>query len=163
MKINKTFETDQSRFILCLDDFNSVLPDECIKSLGNVVIYDVALSNVGVLTENEKPDTKAFGEICYFLICFLNDNPETILYFYCDDRNEPPRRRIRKEQMSMQRFRSELFHCFYNRYVHNKNVIKEQIMRTEEKRETCIHLIYPVGVEEQANTIKHAILEQADK
>lgn len=163
MKINKTFETDYSRFVLRLEDFNSVLSEEAQMELGNVVICDVALSNVGLHSSPPIVDTKAFREICEYLVSFLNDNPETILYFYCDDRNKPPRQRKRKSDMSMQRFRSELFHSFYERYVPDQEKIKEHILRTESQVEICIHLIYPAVVEEQANIIKNAISEQACK
>lgn len=163
MKINKTFETDRSRFILRLDDFNSVFPDEYITKLGNVTVYDIALSNEGTLGEKGMADTKAFCEICNYLVSFLRDNPETILYFYCDDRNKPPRQRERKESMSMQRFRSNLFHSFYLRYVKDKQFIKEHIMRIEGEREICIHLIYPSTIEYKAELVKSAISEQAEK
>lgn len=165
MKINKTFETDCSRFILRLDDFNSVLPEEYIKELGNVVICDVALSNEGTITRTEKADTKAFSEICQYLVSFLKDNPETILYFYCDDINKPPRQRERSQKWSMQRFRSELFHSFYQRYVKDKDSIKECIMliEGEEERERFIHLIYPYSIKDKAELIKSAISEQANK
>lgn len=161
--INKTFKTERSRFILRLDDFNSVLPEDDIKEMGNVVIYDVALSNEGTIAENDKADTKAFNDICNYLVSFLKDNPETILYFYCDDRNKPPRQRNRVETMSMQRFRSKLFHSFYMRYVKDKSSIIEHIIKIEGDREIYIHLIYPSVIRNKAEIIKSVISDQAEK
>lgn len=164
MKIHKSFETKDSRFVLRLDDFSSTLPEEYLSVLDDVVIYDVVLHNEGIHKTNKKTDIIAFKEICSYLLSFLKDNPRTIFYFYCDDRNQPPKLR---RKISMQRFRSELFHCFYERYVIEKEMIKEHIIRIDDKevydKEIYIHLIYSSFVEDKAMGLKNIISEQASK
>ncbi len=164
MKIHKSFETKDSRFVLRLDDFSSTLPEEYLSVLDDVVIYDVALHNEGIHKTNKKTDIIAFKEICSYLLSFLKDNPRTIFYFYCDDRNQPPKLR---RNVSMQRFRSELFHCFYVRYVTDKKQIKEHIIRIDDRevydKEIFIHLIYSSIVEDKAIGLKNIISEQASK
>ncbi len=164
MKFHKSFETKDSRFVLRLDDFTSTLPEEYLSVLGDITIYDVALYNEGIHETNKKVDILAFKEICDYLLSFLKDNPKTIFYFYCDDRNRPPK--LRRE-ISMQKFRSELFHCLYERYVSDKKSIMEHIIRIDDKeiseREIYIHLIYPALAEEKAMELKNVISEQASK
>ena len=59
-----------------------MLPDDVKELLGSIEILDISLERV---SGNTPTSPNVLFDISNFIAGVLNDNPETILYFYCDD------------------------------------------------------------------------------
>lgn len=129
---------------------NGLYSEEICEMLGDVVVYNVTLLNISGINK-DFVDIGSFKSICVELIRFLKNNPNSILYYYCDDMHNVPRNRTGK---TPQEFRSKLFKAFFKRYVgYDENLICLDItgetFEDDEthKKEVFIHLILPSSLE----------------
>ncbi|MCQ2087468.1 MAG: hypothetical protein MJZ37_05320 [Bacilli bacterium] len=157
---------EQNNFIfnVSLEDTNlilqlSLLNDTIEYPVDKCRIFDVVLARVG------HGGTKTFqclSSIALRLIEFLESNPNSLLYFYCDDRNEVDRR---NHDISMQEYRHQLFSkmfVFLKRKV-SKGITDEPIIREIDGKKIFIHLIYFDDMKSVADEIKNIIVEQTSK
>lgn len=144
-------KTNNSEFAIELFELEiEKYSEELANKLGDVVIYNVTLLNLSGI-DCEFVDIGAFKFICYELSKFLRNNPNSILYYYCDDMHAVPRNRSCK---TPQEFRSKLFKSFFRRYVGKLDDLKclDIIGQTfeddgETLKDVFMHLILPSSLE----------------
>lgn len=122
-------------------------------------VYDV------VLTRMDQNGTKAFeclSCVTLKLVDFLENHPQSILYFYCDDVHDLARR---DRNISMQEYRHRLFSKMFNhlRRRVSKSITDEPIIREIDGKMIFIHLIYFDDMRFAADELKQIISEQTTK
>lgn len=134
-------------FGLDIESFSKELSDK----LGDVVIYNVTLLNSSGVTK-DFVDIASFESISKELIKFIRNNPNSILYYYCDDMHEVPRNRTCS---TPQEFRSKLFKSFFKRYTKETDDLKyiDIIGQSFEDdginlKDVYMHLILPSPLEQ---------------
>lgn len=161
MKITQPFRTvEGDEYLVLIESFTkSVLPDDIITKFKGVDIVNIAIERVSgeCIT---KPNI--LFDISNFLAGFLLDNENTILYFYCDDINEIPRR---NKNITPQKYRSRLFTKMFDRYILTHPIGKFIDISLEFKtdRDIYIHLIARHTHLPYVNIIKEALIEMSSK
>lgn len=82
----------------------------------SLTFYDVTLMR---MAGNHRLDYKTLNAVSGILARFLDDNPEAILCFYCDDMTDVERNDI---NITPQEFRSRLFSRMFERYTKTHDV-----------------------------------------
>ena len=92
----------------------------------------------------------------------LNDNNNLILYFYCDDMHDIPRR---DKALTPQKFRSLLFSRMFDKYISSNSIINiiNTPIEIKADRHIYIHLISRACHLEHVNAIKSTIMEMESK
>lgn len=141
MEISLSIDKDNSdiyRIIISSIDTN-ILPQNIIDLFyPDIEIADITLER----TKGEnKTKLDVLLKISAIIAGILEENQNLILYFYCDDRNDIPRRNSHE---SPQRFRSRLFSTMFDKYVqthHEINFINTPINIRSNENDIYIHLI----------------------
>ena len=113
MQITRPFSSPQDdNYLIRIGEFNkSMLPDFLAEALQDVEILDVTLERI---EGNNITSLSVLLNITKFIADILRDNENSILYFYCDDIHDIPRR---QKHIKPQHFRSILFSKMFERYV----------------------------------------------
>lgn len=122
-------------------------------------VYDVVLARL------DQNGTKAFeclSCVALKLVDFLENNPRSILYFYCDDVHDLNRR---NRNISKQEYRHRLFSQMFNylKRKASKSITDEAIIREIDGEKIFIHLIYFDDMKFAADELKRIITEQTTK
>ena len=139
MKISVPISSsDGNKYLVNFSSFEeSIIPDPARDILQGIEIIEIVLERV----EGENiSSASSLLEIIGVIWNFMQENESSIIYFYCDDMHEIPRRR---KDLSPQEFRSKLFSCMFDRAVKNsiESYINMPIMLKAEDRDIFIHLI----------------------
>jgi hypothetical protein len=150
---------DEYRIIL--SPFNlDIIPYEVQELLGDdIEIVDVTLERVKGINPT---DIGILLKISNIIGEILNDNGNLILYFYCDDMHDIPRR---DKALTPQKFRSLLFSRMFDKYILSNgitNMINTPI-EIKADRHIYIHLISRDTHLNYVNAIKNAIMGMASK
>ena len=139
---------DEYRIIL--SPFNQdIIPCEVRKSIRDI--------------EGENPtDIGILLKISDIIGKVLNDNNNLILYFYCDDMHDIPRR---DKALTPQKFRSLLFSRMFDKYISSNSIINiiNTPIEIKADRHIYIHLISRACHLEHVNAIKSTIMEMESK
>ena len=103
-------------------------------------------------------DRNALRLISRMLFDFMADNPDNIIYFYCDDFNELPRSG-RHARMSPQEYRSRLFSALFDDETrrHGAGLYVDDVLTFDVDGDTkFIHLIYATANAAKAKVLKDA-------
>lgn len=140
MKIKYPIVDGVNEYLLLIDSFDSKMLRE-VGIEDPIELYDVVLERV---SGNDTSSARVLSTISSCLKVFLMDNPNAILYFYCDDMHDIARGE-NHQCYSPQEYRSRLFSTMFDAekerhdgalpFVNNKIVIN-----TSEGR-AFIHLI----------------------
>ena len=93
----------------------------------------------------------------------FEENETVVLYFYCDDMHDIPRRNT---NISPQKFRSDLFTRMFERYIsmkHKTDIVNTPIIIQTEDRDIYIHLIAKNNHMSFVNTVKSIIADMSVK
>ena len=149
---------DEYRIIL--SPFNQdIIPCEVRKSIRDIEIADVTLERV----KGENPtDIGILLKISDIIGKVLNDSNNLILYFYCDDMHDIPRR---DKALTPQKFRSLLFSRMFDKYISSNSIINiiNTPIEIKADRHIYIHLISRACHLEHVNAIKSTIMEMESK
>lgn len=161
MKVTQPFRTiDGDEYLVLIESLTkSILPDGIIAALEGIDIFNVALERVsGECITNPN----ILFDISNFIAGFLLDNENSILYFYCDDINDIPRR---NKSITPQKYRSDLFTKMFDRYTktHSMEVFVDNPIEFKIDREVYIHLIARNALLPHVNVIKEALIEMSSK
>lgn len=152
--------SEDDKYLVMMESFNkSILPEEISNFLGDIEIVDVTLERV---QGNHATPSSILFEISNIIAGFLLDNENIILYFYCDDIHDIPRRDY---NMTPQKFRSRLFSKMFDRYISHNHVLEVTNTSLEIKsdRDIYIHLIARECHLAYVNAIRNAIMEMEAK
>lgn len=133
----KTSEGDEYLVLIESMAMDTLFDEEDIAFLNGVNLVEITLERV---SGNHKTTAKVLTEISQFIAGVINDNSNSILYFYCDDMHDIPRR---DKSTSPQKFRSNLFSRMFDRYI-TSNGIDDYIntpLEIKADRSIYIHLI----------------------
>ena len=161
MKVTYPIRTaNGDEYLVQIESFDkSMLPNHVKELLGSIEILDISLERV--LGHNSTNASVLF-DISNFIAGVLNDNPETILYFYCDDIHDVDRR---DKSITPQKYRSQLFSRMFDHYTRSHGI--EYIINTplefKTDRDVYIHFISKQEHLEYVDAIKNTIMEFADK
>ena len=95
---------------------------------------------------------------------FLIENPNVILYYYCDEMNAVPGMRPSRD-ISSPEYRNQLFSILYSkgaRQFPELSIIDMPIVFIGEDHKTFIHLIYREGLQDKADMIKDYLTDIAE-
>lgn len=161
MKVTQPFRTTEgSEYLVLIESFTkSILPDDIIAELERIDIVNIALERVSgeCIT---KPNI--LFDISNFIAGFLLDNENSILYFYCDDINDIPRR---NKSITPQKYRSDLFTKMFDRYTstHSMEDFIDNPLEFKTDRDVYIHLIARDTLLPHVDIIKEALIEMSAK
>ena len=85
----KTSEGDEYLVLIESMAMDTLFDEEDIAFLNGVNLVEITLERV---SGNHKTTAKVLTEISQFIAGVINDNSNSILYFYCDDMHDIPRR-----------------------------------------------------------------------
>ena len=158
ISINSGFQ-DEFRIILSPFE-NSIIPDEIRSLLGeSIEIADITLERV----KGDNPtNINILLKISSIIAGIFEDNPNLILYFYCDDMHDILRR---DKKIAPQKFRSKLFSRMLDKYITSnkiKNIINTSI-EIKADRTIYIHLIARDTHLPYVTAIKDVIVEMSSK
>ena len=127
-----------NEYLVRIESFNrEMLPDDVKELLGSIEILDISLERV---SGNTPTSPNVLFDISNFIAGVLNDNPETILYFYCDDIHDVDRR---NRSITPQKYRSQLFSSMFDRYTQSHDIsdIINTPLEFKIDRDVYIHFI----------------------
>ena len=138
----------------------SLFPDNLKPLLDGIELTDITLERMkGTNTTNLTILLKIsniIGEV-------FEENENVVLYFYCDDMHDIPRRNT---NISPQKFRSDLFTRMFERYIsmkHKIDIVNTPIIIQTEDRDIYIHLIAKNNHMSFVNTVKSIIADMSVK
>ena len=157
MQITRPFSSPQGdNYLIRIGEFNkSMLPDFLAEALQDVEILDVTLERI---EGNNITSLSVLLNITKFIADILKDNENSILYFYCNDIHDIPRR---QKHIKPQHFRSILFSKMFERYVtanHIYNFVNTPIKIIAD-RDIYIHFISRTQHLTLVDKMKEAIVE----
>lgn len=122
-------------------------------------VFDVSLSRSG---ENSTKIFECLTSVILKLIKFLEENPNSVLYYYCDDVHDLNRR---NKNISMQEYRHRLFSQMFNYLKRNvsKEISDESVICVFDGSKIFIHLIYFDDMKYAADELKQLIKDQTSK
>lgn len=147
-------------YLVRIESFNrEMLPDDVKALLGSIEILDISLERV---SGNTPTSPNVLFDISNFIAGVLNDNPETILYFYCDDIHDVDRR---NRSITPQKYRSQLFSRMFDHYTrsHDIDYIINTPLEFKKDKDVYIHFISKQEHLKYVDAIKNTILGLADK
>lgn len=147
-------------YLVQIESFNtSMLPDHLKETLGSIKISDISLNRVSGYNPT---NPSVLFDISNFIAGFLNDNPGTILYFYCDDIHDVDRR---DKSITPQKYRSQLFSRMFDHYTksHNVDNLINTPLEIKAGKDVYIHFISKREHLAYVDAIKDVILGYADK
>lgn len=147
-------------YLVRVDSFDrTMLPNDINEMLGSIKILDISLERVSGCNPT---NPSVLFDISNFIAGVLNDNPETILYFYCDDIHDVDRR---DRSITPQKYRSQLFSKMFDHYTHAHDI--DDIINTplefKTDRDVYIHFISKREHLKYVDAFKDKILGFADK
>lgn len=89
-----------------------------LKELDGVFVYDITLAIEEENTEHLEKSINRYSDlitIASYIYVFLQNNPNAILYFFCDDKDVYFNKK-RRSHISCQFFRSMLFSSLFHRF-----------------------------------------------
>ena len=150
-------------FLVSIEPFpKSVLPDELEDILNGIEILDITLERS---SGEGNASTRVLNDISAFIASVFFDNPNSILYFYCDDMHEVPCM-SGKKNMPPQAYRSRLFSRMFERYISANHVECVQNYPVEihlDDRDIFIHLISTADKFPVMHAIGEAIIGMKEK
>jgi len=157
-------ETGRSRLLLKIDSFDlaNALDGQALEQMGKSEVCDVTLLRQ---SDYDGVDRSALKLISHMLFDFLQQNPDNIIYFYCDDFNDLPRSR-HNQALSPQEYRSRLFSALFQDETNRHGIddyLDDVIEFEIEGTKRFIHLIYGIGNAGKAEVFKNAITELCAK
>ncbi len=147
-------------YLVRIESFNrEMLPDDVKALLGSIEILDISLERV---SGNTPTSPNVLFDISNFIAGVLNDNPEIILFFYCDDIHDVDRR---NKSITPQKYRSRLFSRMFDHYTHSHviNYIVNTPLEFKTDKDVYIHFISKQEHLKYVDAIKNTILGLADK
>ena len=157
-------ETGKSQLLLKIDSFDlaNALDSQALQKMGKCEVCDVVLARQ---SDYDGVDRSALKLISHMLFDFLQQNPDNIIYFYCDDFNDLPRSR-HNQILSPQEYRSRLFSALFDDEInkHGKDEYIDDVIEFEvDDMKRFIHLIYGKSNSEKAQILKDALTELCAK
>lgn len=147
-------------YLVQIESFNrSMLPNDINELLGSIEILDISLERV---SGHNTTSPSILFDISNFIAGVLNDNPEIILFFYCDDLHNVERR---DKSITPQKYRSQLFSRMFDHYTcsHDMNDVINTPLEFKTDRDIYIHFISRREHLKYVDAIKYKILGFADK
>ena len=121
MKLSVSLSFDNlDEYRIGLETINSgFLSDKVFEILkdGNIEIVEVILDRVKGTNSTK---LHILSEISNIIYRFFKENPNIILYFFCDDLNAIPNN---LKNIEPQAYRSQLFSALFSRHVNKYNII----------------------------------------
>ncbi len=136
------------------------LPDTIVEILGNhIELVDVTLERI---SGSSIANVKILATISNIIAEVFEENENLILYFYCDDVHEIPRR---NKNLSPQEYRSLLFSNMIDRYLFSKNItdIINTPIKIEAEQDIFIHIISRKSQDIYVKAIQNEILSLNNK
>lgn len=130
------------------------------KHLGGVEIVEVSLVRQ---RGEDTTDLATLSELVTRVGKFMLENPDIILYYYCDEFNSIPDMRPSRD-MPSQEYRNQLFSILYTkgaRQFLELSIIDMPIFFIGEDYKTFIHLIYRESLQDKADMIKDYLTDIA--
>ena len=150
-------QTERSELLIRIEAFdlaNTLEPDDLPK-MGASEVCDVSLLRK---SDYSGVDRKALRLISKMLFDFMADNPDNIIYFYCDDFNDLPRSG-KHMKLSPQEYRSRLFSALFADETrrHGAGMYVDDVLSFDVGGENkFIHLIYGTANADKAKVLKDA-------
>lgn len=165
MNISFDLNTDKGDHLrVALSVFaKNILPDSVIEHINQINIYDVVLERISGINPIS---ISSLTKIANFLFNFLSENPNAILYFFCDDKNNIEFNKNNKPHLLPQEYRSKIFSILFERICKKECISNFTNMPIHiETPETTfiIHLIYPDSHEEIASVLINELKSLAEK
>lgn len=143
-----------------LSSFPETAISDLRKHLGGVEIVEVSLVRQ---RGEDTTDLATLSELVTRVGKFMLDNPDIILYYYCDEFNSIPGMRPSRD-MPGQEYRNQLFSILYTkgaRQFPELSIIDMPIFFIGEDYKTFIHLIYRESLQDKADMIKDYLTDIA--
>lgn len=143
-----------------LSSFPETAISDLSKHLGGVEIVEVSLVRQ---RGEDTTDLATLSELVTRVGKFMLDNPDIILYYYCDEFNSIPGMRPSRD-MPSQEYRNQLFSILYTkgtRQFPELSIIDMPIFFIGEDYKTFIHLIYRESLQDKADMIKDYLTDIA--
>lgn len=162
MKITFEIKTGEGdRLNVALDHFDvEILPDKAVEVLGEVKLYDVALLRL----EGKKAlSMKSLAQISEILYNFMEDNPQAMLYFYCDTHDNINYRE--SGTIKPQDYRSRLFSAMFERYMSlpDKRHYTNNRIYIDSGEEHFIHIICRDSHTDKADMLVEMLRDMGNK
>ena len=143
-----------------LSSFPETAISDLIERLGGVEIVEVSLVRQ---RGEDTTDLATLSELVTRVGKFMLENPNIILYYYCDEFNSIPCMRPSRD-MPSQEYRNQLFSILYTkgaRQFPEFSIIDMPIFFIGEDYKTFIHLIYRESLQDTADMIKDYLTDIA--
>lgn len=143
-----------------LSSFPETAISDLRKHLGGVEIVEVSLVRQ---RGEDTTDLATLSELVTRVGKFMLDNPDIILYYYCDEFNSISGMRPSRD-MPSQEYRNQLFSILYTkgaRQFPELAIIDMPIFFIGEDYKTFIHLIYRESLQDTADMIKDYLTDIA--
>ena len=144
-----------------LSSFPETAISDLKEHLGNVEIVEVSLVRQ---RGEDMTDLATLSKLVERIGKFLNENPNVILYYYCDEMNSVPGMRPSRD-ISSPEYRNQLFSILYSkgaRQFPELAIIDMPIVFIGEDHKTFIHLIYCEDLQDKADMIKNYLTDIAE-
>lgn len=152
-------QTDRSDLLLKIDacDLANTFDDPAdMQKMGTSEVCDVSLERV---SDYSGVDHKALHLISHMLFDFITQNPDNIIYFYCDDLHDLQRSR-KNAKITPQEYRSRLFSALFaqeTKHQGTEGYIDDVISFEVDDVPRFIHLIYGRENTAKADVLKNAM------
>lgn len=146
--------SDGNKYLINFSTFEEdIIPDSVINFLQGVEIIEIVLERV---EGDNMSNAYSLSQISSVIWNFMQENEASILYFYCDDMHDLPRRR---KSLSPQEYRSLLFSKMFDKAVasSSESYINMPIILKAEDRDIFIHLISRYCYIKQLECLKNSI------
>ena len=144
-----------------LSSFPETAVSDLREHLGNIEIVEVSLVRQ---CGDDMADLATLSELVERIGKFLIENPNVILYYYCDEINAVPAMRSSRD-ISSPEYRNQLFSILYKkgaRQLPELSIIDMPIVFIGEGHKTFIHLIYRDDLQNKADVIKDYLTDIAE-
>lgn len=108
----------------------SIIDPELKSALRNLEIVEVFLDRISGNNITEASMLSRFSDI---IANMFAQNSNIVFYFFCDDLNEIPNLRKSRRKISVQEYRSRLFHIMFTQYCKHHGI--------DNYRDNVIHFI----------------------
>lgn len=157
MEFSIQFSDNTGKLVLAIDevDEKTILEDSEIEAFRPCKIFEVNLKREAKGTSTP---FSAFSDLSGILFGFLDSNPNSIIYFYCDDFSPIPHSR---HECKPQEYRSILFSKLFDKevrkrgccdFVNNRYVFK--LERAE--GDAILHIIFHRDMQPKADILQDA-------
>ena len=162
MNISFSLQSEpESEVRISLSSFSDSAIGDIRQSLGRTELVDITLERI-------KGDAPISPAVLYSVIDiitgFLQENPEVILYYYCDEINSVPGMRKTKSITPAQ-YRNRLFSLLYEqgKLRYPQLPVADHLITIETPEgKAYIHLIYFDSVKEKVNLIQQYLIDIAN-